>query len=327
MRRENPDELEAGQLRLALERSLMDRAITLHQTRSKKTVGKALSPEEILGIPRGASMDEVKAAYRKKARENHPDKGGDAGEFCRLQHAYLALMGQAKATDYELSDAPQLALPATGAAKDFELREHRTLVASWFERHGADLAQHLSKQVQCLEALSLEVCDVGTTNRNERGEIMRNQCFYLSLARSYLRDRELAKPELESTALHFKRVVEAAVLSTHPDWGGERVGEDVQAFSDFLLFVLGSNALLSELAVAIFDSASGGVEVYKGEQYPSKPGTVAEQRANLLFLNYVPGHYQALLPSKKAGQRVGPTLEEMQRCLDECGVLYVVTNS
>lgn len=324
LKREHPEEVEAGQMRLAIELSLRECAITLHQAKAHAP-GQVLSPEEILQVPKGASPDEVKAAYRKKALANHPDKGGDAGEFSRLQQAYLALMGKAKATDYELSGGPQLALPATGGAKDFELKEHRTLVASWFERHGADLVQHVAQQGNALAAMRLEVCDCGATNRNERGQVMYNQCFYLSLARSFLRGRRHERSELEKTALHFKRVVEAAVLSAHPDWGGERVGEDVQAFSDFLFFVLDSNALLSDLAVAIFDSVSGGVEIYKGEQYPSKAGSDMAQRENLLVLKYVPGHYQALVPS--GSNHAGPTLTEMQRCLDERGVLYVVTNS
>lgn len=320
LKREHPEEVEAGQLRLAVERSLLDCAVTLAAARGGGTIE---APEDVLGVSKGARPEVVRAAYLKKSKANHPDKGGDAKEFCRLQQAYKALTGKSASTEYEASGRAPLALTCDTAARDFELREHRSLVESWFEQHGEDLAKHVRKQEQALEALALEVCDVGTTNRNERGEVMRNQCFYLSLARSYLRGHGYQQKELQSTALHFKRVVEAAVLASHPDWGGNRVGEDVQAFSDFLFFVLNSNALVAELAVAIFDSVSGGVEIYRGAQYPEKE---ERQRANLLVLKYVPGHYQALVPPARLGASAGPTLAELQQRLDESGVLYFVTS-
>ncbi|CAN5227383.1 hypothetical protein BH09MYX1_BH09MYX1_49750 [soil metagenome] len=42
----------------------------------------------ILGITRDATMDDLKAAYRKRARETHPDHGGSAEAFQRVLRAH-----------------------------------------------------------------------------------------------------------------------------------------------------------------------------------------------------------------------------------------------
>lgn len=46
---------------------------------------------EILGVSRSASQDEIKAAFRKKAMEHHPDRGGNAEKFKEVNEAYQAL--------------------------------------------------------------------------------------------------------------------------------------------------------------------------------------------------------------------------------------------
>lgn len=50
-------------------------------------------PEDyrVLDLEPGASGDAVKEAYREKARELHPDRGGDAEAFSRVNEAYERL--------------------------------------------------------------------------------------------------------------------------------------------------------------------------------------------------------------------------------------------
>lgn len=327
LRREWPDEVEAGQLRLAIQRSLLDSAVLLHVAQVSHAVAER-PPNEVLGVSANASVTEIRSAYRALALAAHPDKGGDPSEFCRVQRAYLALTAERKRrgedvtrpSDEAAAEEVQLALPAAGGVcRDFQLKNHRDLVRKKFEQDGVDLSKCQARQSEALLALGLEAVDVGSVNRNERDEVIYNQCFYLSLARSYMEDASL----LKETALSLKRVVEGAVLSEHPDWAGERVGEDVQAFSDFLVFVLGGHALLSELAVAIFDDASGCVELYVGRCFPGR-AQQEEQRANLLTIQYVPGHYKALVHSNKR-QTSRPTFRELRDALDRHNVHYVVT--
>ncbi|MBI4135141.1 molecular chaperone DnaJ [Candidatus Uhrbacteria bacterium] len=46
---------------------------------------------EVLGISKSATQADIKAAFRKKALEHHPDKGGDATKFKEINEAYQAL--------------------------------------------------------------------------------------------------------------------------------------------------------------------------------------------------------------------------------------------
>ncbi len=43
---------------------------------------------DILGINSRASKDQIKDAYRKKAMQHHPDRGGNAETFHKIQKAY-----------------------------------------------------------------------------------------------------------------------------------------------------------------------------------------------------------------------------------------------
>jgi hypothetical protein len=239
---------------------------------------------------------------------------------------------------------------------DRELQDHRRLVNDLFQADGIDLQACVHKQQDALELLGLTFRDAGATNRNERDEIITNSCFYLSLAVSLLwgigvldhdnsdwdgltnirydgfdddLDTVMAQSEAEGLqviigdqALLLKRGIEASVVKAHPEWAAQgKVGEEVQAFSDFLVYVL--DTLMAEIAVVVFDNTSGFCDVYKGKNYEKVAVTSPHTaQANTLTLRYIPGHYQPLIPSRRNARR--PLLHDILSALDNYGVLYAV---
>lgn len=54
-----------------------------------------------LGVPRSATASEIKKAFRKLAREHHPDAGGDEAEIQRDNEAYEVLSDDKKREMYD----------------------------------------------------------------------------------------------------------------------------------------------------------------------------------------------------------------------------------
>ena len=311
------------------------------------------------------------------------------------------------------SDDEEDSISSRATAIGARLKDHRELVKGLFanddnnvvdnnkstsnnEREVTSLQKAIYNQSQMLTEMNVVPIDAGATNVNEKKEIIANNCFYLSLAASYLcgvgafaidPTLEYSKQRLENDdskqpvemkvarlpknekqltrklALQLKRAIEAAVMLVHPDWKSSgMVGEEVLAFSDFIVYVLDSDSVLGHWSIAVFDEASGFVDVYRGRHYGKKyPPTkeisrngreklryvdcdIATKRANTLTLRYIPGHYQPLLPqltkmsnerrkarksgktSPASGLHRRATLEEIMDLLKKWDVLHVVTD-
>lgn len=56
---------------------------------------------EDLGVGKDATPEEIKQAYKKLAKENHPDAGGDASKFQEVAHAYSVLKDPDKRSSYD----------------------------------------------------------------------------------------------------------------------------------------------------------------------------------------------------------------------------------
>lgn len=354
---EDPDLMEEESIRRAMELSMLDFALVHHteQThksqrhtnpRQKNSSAKG-KPHEILGIHEDATKEDIKVAYRRRALETHPDKGGRPGEFEAVAHAYRVLLNP----NYDVSLSSSIdrgegqSLKCT-AHWDNELKDHRNLIRELYQSHSEDIDANLQRQSFTLERLGLRYKEAGSRIHNEKNELISNACFYISLASSYLSgigalsvwgdstadhpDNALLKQAdedlIKETALQLKRTIEAAVLSSHPEWAARgMVGEEVQAFSDFLVYILESKTIVSDWAVVVFDKCSGFVDVFKGKNYQDETTLDnSTQTSNTLTIQYVPGHYQPLVAASCDSER--PSLKQVLAVLDESGVLYVVTD-
>jgi DnaJ-class molecular chaperone len=108
----------------------------------------------ILNIDKTAKSDEVKQAYKRLAREHHPDKGGDKATFQRIQKAYETLSDPQKRAEY---DSPHGGFP-------FEFPNFNS---SFFQHHQQQNARQASRMSNHFYTCKISLNDVyfGTVKR------------------------------------------------------------------------------------------------------------------------------------------------------------------
>ena len=56
---------------------------------------------KILGVQSNSNPDDIKKAYRKLSLKHHPDRGGDASEFKKINEAYQILNNEDTKASYD----------------------------------------------------------------------------------------------------------------------------------------------------------------------------------------------------------------------------------
>jgi DnaJ-class molecular chaperone len=57
----------------------------------RQPIYNSFNPFDILGVSPAATEEEIKQAYRDKARKEHPDHGGSSEEMAKINLAYEAI--------------------------------------------------------------------------------------------------------------------------------------------------------------------------------------------------------------------------------------------
>ncbi len=59
-----------------------------------------------LAVEKDATPEEIKKAFRKKAKQTHPDNGGNSDEFRTIARAYDILSDEEKRKRYDSGENP-----------------------------------------------------------------------------------------------------------------------------------------------------------------------------------------------------------------------------
>lgn len=80
--------------------------VRLGSTAGGHVGGEPADLYSVLGVTPDATADEIRAAYRRRARETHPDTGGNAAEFHAVQVAWEILGDPGRRRDHDRGHRP-----------------------------------------------------------------------------------------------------------------------------------------------------------------------------------------------------------------------------
>jgi curved DNA-binding protein CbpA len=104
----------------------------------------------LLGIKRGASKEDVRKAYRRKAKIVHPDKGGSAAAFSALTMAHEVLTDPKRRAKYDATGEVEQAKPDNfdGSAIEVIAQKLGLLIHAEQELTGLDIGALIEQSIR-----------------------------------------------------------------------------------------------------------------------------------------------------------------------------------
>jgi curved DNA-binding protein CbpA len=152
---------------------------------------------EQLDVPIDATPAEIKAAHRRKAREHHPDRGGDPSRFQAIQLAYDTLKDEQKRRRYDETGE------TSGASRPDPVFQKLAVLFNNLIDHmlaeGAPV-ETTDMRAQALTAVKKKLDEV----QDQKDQLDRMAANAKSLAKRFKRKRRAKGPDMMTSALEAK---------------------------------------------------------------------------------------------------------------------------
>lgn len=158
------------------------------------------NPYKILGVKPDADLETIKAAYKEKAKQHHPDAGGESEEFRKIKQAYDLLLNAEHRRLYDLYGA----LPGD-AASELHLKAVMEIVKIFgqlLEQQSIVNLEHVDivKDIRMVVENARHQAQKKINHSNDRLKYFKEA---LSVYENRLKNRHKKKPNIFTQALQF----------------------------------------------------------------------------------------------------------------------------
>jgi curved DNA-binding protein CbpA len=219
---------------------------------------------EILGLGRKATPKEIKEAYRKKARETHPDRGGTNDAFYQVSHAYQVLEDARRRHVYDTTgDDSDL-----GDQRARLMEELGTLLYTIID---TTVSQGGNIRVASIIATAKNAIQASITQNTQQAAATRKKIQEMKEGISRLSRRDGVEDQLKSMLEHRLQGQEASVINF----------EAVIQRNEVMLDLLDRYDYRSDAALQKQPAWDGSVNVISARDYERSERVLFERAKNM----------------------------------------------